>query len=346
MSLNYSRDFIHRLRGIGIRHHDRLIHDQPKKWLVKNFSYRADEYPVNVSMLMRNIIWQTRERIISEEKPPLRELIRTFWYMYIKPTLSRADALSEDPDNQYKQLVAILVDMVKEYELMKYKDIGFRDEGRAHREVGSNANIILFSEKIGHQDFLSDIAGKYKVSILALGGKPSVLNVEYFVDNLREESIHLGRSFYAFSVVDFDPHGWIVRNSFIDDLNFYGVRNIRVYDLVNPDMLTSREIELSKYRIPQKKRERITNARWLKAVKKKNYKNMKYLIERKRVKRKTTTVLYGLEAEAISSKRIMKKLEEVMVPILGKKEDYLKAYELEQLNEAIKRLILYHLTGG
>jgi len=35
---------------------------------------------------------------------------------------------------------------------------------------------------LGHQQFLSEIAQKYKISIIALGGKPSVCNVEYFVD--------------------------------------------------------------------------------------------------------------------------------------------------------------------
>ena len=81
------------LRKAGIRHFDVLIHDQPKEWLIKNFSQGADEYPVNIARLMRNIIWQTRERIIKKEKPPLKELIRTFWYMYIEPTLSRAGGL-------------------------------------------------------------------------------------------------------------------------------------------------------------------------------------------------------------------------------------------------------------
>ena len=37
-----------RLRQAGIQHYDELIHDQPKEWLIKNFSQGADEYPVNV----------------------------------------------------------------------------------------------------------------------------------------------------------------------------------------------------------------------------------------------------------------------------------------------------------
>ena len=76
-----------RLKKAGIRHFDVLIHDQPKEWLIKNFSQGADEYPVNVARLMRNIIWQTRERIANGQKPPLKELIRTFWYMSLNSPL-------------------------------------------------------------------------------------------------------------------------------------------------------------------------------------------------------------------------------------------------------------------
>jgi hypothetical protein len=42
-----------RLRKAGIRHFDVLIHDQPKEWLIKNFSQGADEYPVNIARLSR-----------------------------------------------------------------------------------------------------------------------------------------------------------------------------------------------------------------------------------------------------------------------------------------------------
>ena len=201
-----------RLRKAGIRHYDLLIHDQPKKWLIKNFSRGADEYPVNVSLLMRNIAWQARERIIKGAKPPLNELIRTFWYIYIKPTLSRADSLAEEVD-QYKQLVAQFVYMVKDIKAMRYSDIGFRD-------------------------------------------------------------------------------------AFVDDLKFYGIKNTRMYDLINPDMLTPEETKLARHRIPTGKNMQTKNQTWLREVHKRNYKNQKYLEEQKRFGEK---ILYGLEAESIKA---------------------------------------------
>jgi hypothetical protein len=59
-----------RLRKAGIRHYDELIHDQPKDWLVKNFKAEgaAPAYPVNVSRLVRNLVWQMKERVAGGEK--------------------------------------------------------------------------------------------------------------------------------------------------------------------------------------------------------------------------------------------------------------------------------------
>lgn len=328
----------YKLRQAGIRHYDELIHDQPKEWLIENFKVGATGYPVNVSCLIRNIVWQTRERILSKEKPPLKELLRTFWYMYIKPTLSRAGALSKTSD-QYAQMIDNIVYMVKEIEVMRYEDIGFRDDNQANRRVGGNPNIILFSEKLGHQDFLSEIANKYNISIIALGGQPSVLNSEYFVETLKKTGINLQRSFYLFSIVDYDPSGWIIRDAFLNNLRFYGISNTRVIDMIHPDMLTPDEVKLSRFKIPDVKSMREKNKAWLKEVQKRNYDNQRYLEEG--ILKKT---LYGLEAESISSKRITQKLEEEMVPLIGQSEDLLKIFELKKLNQAIKDLMIYKLT--
>lgn len=336
-----------RLRQADIRHFDKLIHDQPKKWLIKNFSKRADEYPVNVSMLMRNIIWQLRERVLKGNKPVYRELIRTFWYSYIKSTLARAGALSQKRD-QYKELVDELKNMVIKYRLMKYKDIGFRDNKKGQRMVGGSANIILFSEKAGHQEFLLEMAEKYSISALALGGQPSVLNIEYFVDDLKKHKVNLKRSFYLFSMVDYDPSGWIIRDAFVNDLKFYGVSNVRIIDLVHPDMLKPKEVKISRYPVRAGKDMEAKNKKWLEQISKRKYKNQRYLKQRQIItekgKTKIKNILYGLEAESISTQRFTAKLEKVMFPLLGKSEDLLKRYELQKLNQAIKALMIKKLT--
>ncbi len=54
--------------------------------------------------------------------------------------------------------------------------------------------------------------------------------------------------------------------------------------------------------------------------------------------------LYGLEAEAISTAKLTETLNEVMVPIIGGNEEALKIYEMKNLNQAIKDLMVFKLT--
>ncbi len=352
-----------RLRKAGIRHYDVLIHDQDEVWLIKNFKAEgaAPAYPVNVSRLMRNLVWQMKERVAAEEKE-FHELVRTYWYMYVKSTLARAGSLSQETD-QYKQLTENIADMVRDFLLMTYKAIGFRDENEANKKVGVYANVIPFSEKLGHFKYLTDIQAQYNVSVIALGGQPSVMNVEYFVDELKKpktaaealagrpkmlslpaeagsSKLNLKRSFYLYSIVDFDPSGWIIRDAFINNLRHYKIKNTKVYDLINPDMLTPEEIMLARYPIRAGADMEAKNKKWLADVEQRHYKNQKYLVEEKNGKVK----LYGLEAEAIATARITEKLKEVMLPVIGGNEEALKIYEMKNLNQAIKDLMIFKLT--
>lgn len=351
-----------RLRKAGIRHYDELIHDQKKDWLIKNFKAEgaAPAYPVNVSRLMRNLVWQMKERVSSGEKP-FNELVRTYWYMYIKSTLARAGALSAETD-QYKQLTENIVTMVKDFTLLSYKDIGFRDENAANKRIGVNTNIIPFSEKLGHFNYLADLNKQYNVSAIALGGQPSVMNIEYFVDDLKKaktapeladrpkiftmpeaagSKFNLKRSFYLYSIVDYDPSGWIIRDAFLDNLRHYKIKNTKVYDLINPDMLTPEEIMLARYPIRAGADMEAKNKKWLADVEARHYKNQKYLVEDLPNGKKK---LYGLEAEAIATARITEKLKEVMLPVIGGNEEALKIYEMKNLNQAIKDLMIFKLT--
>jgi len=85
---------------------------------------------------------------------------------------------------------------------------------------------------------------------------------------------------------------------------------------------------------------RVKNKDWLKEVHKRDYRNQKYLEDTKRGK----PILYGLEAESISAKRLEAKLNDVIVPLLGKSEDLLKIYELRELDKTIKALMIHKLT--
>jgi hypothetical protein len=329
-----------RLRKLNIRHFDDLIHDQDKNWLIQNFSQGASEYPVNVTTLIRNIVWQARERVQNQDIPPIKELVRTFWYMYIKPVLARVNALSKKVD-QYNRLVDVLVGMVKDWRVMEYKDIGFRDDNQFNRKVGVNANVILFSEKLGHYEFLKNIADIFQISIIALGGQPSMVNVEYFVDDLKSQGVDIRRSFFLFSIVDYDTSGWIVRDAFIDDLNCYGIKNITYTDLIHPDALLSDEITSARYPLKDDQTTSKKNTDWLREIKKAKYQNQIYLEPEQRGNKR---VIYGLEGEAVSFKRLEETLKELLPPLLGKDDERLKIMMLTQLKENLQKLIIKQLS--
>lgn len=336
MRIRYPAAVSFALRREGIRSYEELIHHQPKEWLIRNFSANSRDYPVNVTLLAKNMIWQMRERVLSGERRPYAELIRTYWYAYFKPVLSRCDSVAE---SAYQILSDEMAKLVRAG-LMKYSDIGFRDFNRAHRLVGENTNIIIVAEKLGHLDYLMDLHEKFRVSIIAHGGQPSLLNNEYFVESIKSKA-HLGKSFYIFTIGDYDPVGRQIGNTFIGNLNFFGIKNVRVRDLVHPDVLTPEQVKLSRYRLRDTRRTR----EWHAAEKKKNYKNAKFLKETRRVGRKTVTDYFGLMAESVTTENLDKKIKQYMLPILGRAEDYLKEYELNNLEGEIRNLILYKMIG-
>lgn len=331
-----------KLQRFGIRRFDVLIHDQSKEWLIENFKSGATKFPVNVTKLIRNIIWQTRERIIRKERGPVKELIRTFWYTHIKPTLARAGALSNESD-QYADLVGQLVYLVRDKKLMKYSDIGFRDQNKANRNVGINSHIILFAEKEGQVDYLDEMNNQFQISTIALGGQPSALSVEYFVTALKDLGVNIQRSFFLFSIVDFDPSGWIIRDSFVKNLRAYGIKNIRTTELIHPDMLTPAEIKLARYPVRDKKVTRKKNTQWIKEIKRQGYKNIDSILPATTVK---TRRIYGLEAESITAKRLTPKLEQLLPPLLGKSERILRIVHLEKFVKQIDELILINMKKG
>ena len=187
---------------------------------------------------------------------------------------------------------------------------------------------------------LLDIHAKYDITIMALGGQPSLLSAEYFVDAIRAAGVSLKRSFYLFSLVDYDPSGWIIQQAFLNDLAFYGLSHTRTIELITPDRLTSDEVLGSRFRIPVPESMRTKNKNWLDQVHARQFKNQKYLEETTR----GAVTLYGLESESVSSQRLTAVLEAEMVPLLGQSDDLLKIYELRQVEQAIQELILYKVS--
>lgn len=250
-----------RLIRDGIYFYKEIIHLQSKEWLIKEFG-PGRKYPVNVDRLIRNIIWQIRTRIIQKQQPPMEGLIRSFWYTYIKPVLARTKSLGKKVD-QYPQMIQMFVRLVQYLDVMRYKDIGFTDDNQNDRKIGINNHIILFAEKAGHYPLLQRIAQNTEVTILSLGGQPSLLSAEYFVDEMKAQGIDVRKSFYTFSLVDYDTSGWIIKDAFLNDLRSFGLKYIQHKNLILPEIFTQEEIELNKFPLPTSPEMEVKNRNWL-----------------------------------------------------------------------------------
>ncbi len=299
-----------KLKKVGIQPFDVLIHKQSPEWLIEHFNERADEYPVNLSLMIRNIIWQQRALRMTTptskklgKLPPFMGNIRSFWYSYIKIPLSR---LNIQKESHYDVMIDQFVYLVRDRNLMRYSDFGFLDHNRFSKKIGNNHHIILFAEKRGHLNFLLEMHEKYDITIISLGGQPSLLSAEYFIDDMKAKKINVRQTFHLFSLVDFDPSGWIIRNAFIKDLEFYGIKTVKVFDLIHPNLLTQKEIDLRTFPVPTPPQMHVKNENWIQAT-------GGILDEEEN--------LYGIEAEAIERKDIEELLYSKIKGLLGTNND-------------------------
>lgn len=312
-----------RLRREGIYYYTETIHLQPKEWLIKEFG-PGKEYPLNLSRLMKNIIWQVRTRIIQKNQPPIEGLIRSFWYTHIKPVLARTNSLNSKVD-QYSQMIQMFVRLIQYSDLMRYKDIGFLDDNQNDRKIGINNHVILFAEKAGHYPLLQRIAQNSEVTILSLGGQPSLLSAEYFVDEMKTQGIDVRKSFYTFSLVDYDTSGWIIKDAFLNDLRFFGLKHLQHKDLILPEIFTQEEIELNKFPLRNPAEMEAKNRKWLKETGGINGK------------------LYGLEADAAPAERIEQLFTTQIKELIESTEKIRKGRALLSVSQALDEYILARL---
>jgi hypothetical protein len=324
------------LEAEGIRHFEEDITRQPASWIWANFSYRTVSR-INLSVLVRNLIWQAYERISAGELAPLGTNIRGFWYQFVKPVLSRAGILKEG-EGQYKLLSAQFMRLVVERRLFRYRDFGFMDENQALRCLGElNPHILLFAEKEGHFPILLDLHEIYDCTVVALGGQPSALSTEYLIHDLAQTTEHLlyalaraqvdlEEQFLLVSVVDYDPSGWLIMKAFRHQLTALGVPRTRLVNLVLPSLLTREELELAKFPLPRTKSMKKIVDRWLAET---------GGIDGKR---------FGFEADAVPIPRLKETFDEKVSPHLDvEPERVLRKRLLEDIIHSVQEMILVRL---
>lgn len=293
------------------------IYEQSRQWLIHEFG-PGDPYPINLTLATKNIVWQARQQIRAGKADPIQGIIRTFWYTHIKPVFARTGSLNMDVE-QSAVLHDVLVDLVRTRDIMRYKDMGFLNSNHGTMRIDKNWHVMLIGEKHGKFAVLDKIAKDLRCTVMTLGGQPSLLSMEYFVDEYKEKGIDIRKSMYLIFVVDYDPSGWIIRESVIRDLKFYGIKNIKAIDLILPEILTPKELDLAKF--PLSDNRETINKKWMEHT------------------GGISGTTYGFESDSVPFERLREKIIETATPYVGSPENIRRANTVNNLWESLKQLV-------
>ena len=198
------------------------------------------------SDLVANFIWQKVNFIRSGNDLPLDGAnIRTLWYL-LKPTMSRAGLLGGM--DHYKTLSEKLAHFVAHH-IMSYREFGFY-EAQDWQIGGRNPHIIGVAEKQSYiRSVLQPMQAELGVSIIATGGQPRTITSEYFTETFKKKVSNYWKPdrVRVISLVDYDPAGWVISSTFLDDLGVFGIKHPHLIDLIIPGNLTPEEVERNKY---------------------------------------------------------------------------------------------------
>ena len=223
---------------------------------------------LHVRQLIANMIWQYQGWLTLPDADPRKTWpvegnIRTFWY-HLKPVISRLGVL--DAPRQYDQMVDVFTQLVCRRKFFRYRDFGFVDEGESNRKLpeGGFPHIVLVAEKAGHFRKLERLQAEFGFTIVALGGSPSRLSAEYFIDELADRVDLKATPLRLISLVDYDPSGDLIISSFREHLAGFGVRARSLAHVLTPARFTSEELPNVVFEVPLRDKDDRTKAeRWI-----------------------------------------------------------------------------------
>jgi hypothetical protein len=226
---------------LGIREIEKDIRYMNKKELYENFS-TEDGNTIVVSDLISNFLYQQVQfiRKSGEGSPIAGGNVRSLWYL-IKPTLSRLGLI--DGTNHYKTLSERLAEMV-EHKILLYSEFELYEDGKWN--IGLyNPHIIFLAEKDSHFNFLQEIQDYSGVTIFASGGQPSMMTCEYFTTAFKEKvpEYWLKDRVAIVNLMDYDPHGYLILDTFIDNLRVFGIKHPTEIKLSIPENYSPEDLE-------------------------------------------------------------------------------------------------------
>jgi hypothetical protein len=327
------------LREQGIRHFDDDLLKMPIAQLREHFGF-ATTTNLRIGPFFRNVIWQLYERIQAGDLPEFYKkngMIRGMWY-HIKTPISRYKSLRGDRYNLMLDELATLV----RAGLVTYKDFNFRDKDKDNHRIGfENSHIILMAEKDGFITMMEDFHALYGVTVITLGGDPSLMTANFLVTDMRDAGVDLTQEFICFGITDFDPDGEETGRVFTRHLRDSGVGRFRPFsqyrqadrdhlDLIVPAALPPgiRPADLKYLLKPTVRKEKAP--KWVKLTG-----GVPGLPPRD-VER------YGIESDEFHREWIIRIVEEALTPHLHISQEVVKRRAtMTQLEKQLKDVILY-----
>ncbi len=314
------------LEQLGIQEWEEPIFEMSYTELREHFGYQSDG--LNETRLLRNLIWQDRQMVLSGELQRRFGNIRSYWYSRAKPVLSRAN--SPEFNEKYDAMIDTFGELIKDYRLLNYGDFGFLDDNQLSRKIGGdNIHIFCVAEKTGHMHILEQLHNDYDITVVALGGQPSILSSEYLLTELVERGFRLDQTVPLFSIVDYDPWGDSIVRSFINQTSILGFEGeyIRI-DLIHPSRMTQQQIELNKFRLGRG----TTVDEWLAET---------HGLENFGVEGR-----FGLEADSMTWNEITQAFHDEVVPYLQVPKDVVVRHRLQRdLIDVTKERLLLRILG-
>lgn len=242
----------------GLFHFDTDLRSMSRAELAHWFASR-ESGRIILQPLIKNVIWQAYERIRAGIEPPVHGNLRTFWYRWVKVVLAHIaddDRAQTDP---YDVMISLFVELAMDRRLFRYADFDLTDENWENRRIGTaRPHVLVFAEKAGWIRFLREIHDELGTSILALGGSPSALTSEYTARDIRAATTAPVR---LVGIVDYDPAGDIIANSFRAQLETVGLAVADLQTVIRPAHYTADELRMFKFPIPRKQETK--TAKWL-----------------------------------------------------------------------------------
>ena len=249
------------LKKEKIQHFDQDLRSMNQAQLAKHFG-ATNSGRIMLTGLIKNIIWQAYERIQAGTEPPIEGNIRTFWYLWVKPVLSHMSDDDNVRTKPYSTMLKAFTNMVMDLRLFRYADFDFTDENWENRRIGkTHPEVVVFAEKRGWIRFLRDVHDEFDVTILTLGGFPSLLTSEYTASSIRQV-IDEQQQIRLIGVVDYDPSGDIIAKAFQDQLAATGLPNSTLTTIIDPKYYQDSAIEMFRFALPQKQKTK--TKKWMK----------------------------------------------------------------------------------